>query len=113
MELLKILLQWPKLGPRAISIAPGSRSPPLVWRWQISSTTGPHSPRSQPRPVVVFFANAYGLQLILGLDPKDIVLLATALLVSVVTLGTGRTSMMQGAVHLVLFATYLFLACVP
>jgi Ca2+/H+ antiporter len=31
----------------------------------------------------------------------------------VVTLGTGRTSMMQGAVHLVLFATYLFLACVP
>ena len=64
-------------------------------------------------PVVVFFANAYGLQLVLGLDPKDIVLLATALLVSVVTLGTGRTSMMQGAVHLVLFATYLFLACVP
>jgi Ca2+:H+ antiporter len=33
--------------------------------------------------------------------------------VSVVTLGTGRTSMMQGAVHLVLFATYLFLACIP
>jgi Ca2+:H+ antiporter len=51
--------------------------------------------------------------LVLGLEPKDIVLLATALLVSVVTLGTGRTSMMQGAVHLVLFATYLFLACVP
>ena len=63
--------------------------------------------------VVVFFATAYGLPLVLGLDPKDIVLLATALLVSVVTLGTGRTSMMQGAVHLVLFATYLFLACVP
>jgi Ca2+:H+ antiporter len=40
-------------------------------------------------------------------------LAAAALLVSVVTLGTGRTSMMQGAVHLVLFATYLFLACVP
>ena len=64
-------------------------------------------------PVVVFFATAYGLPLVLGLEPKDIVLLATALLVSVVTLGTGRTSMMQGAVHLVLFATYLFLACVP
>jgi Ca2+:H+ antiporter len=30
-----------------------------------------------------------------------------------VTLGTGRTSMTQGAVHLVLFVTYLFLACVP
>ena len=64
-------------------------------------------------PVVVLFATAYGLPLVLGLEPKDIVLLATALLVSAVTLGTGRTSMMQGAVHVVLFATYLFLACVP
>jgi Ca2+:H+ antiporter len=64
-------------------------------------------------PVVVACATAYGLPLVLGLEPKDIVLLATALLVSAVTLGTGRTSMMQGAVHLVLFATYLFLACVP
>jgi Ca2+:H+ antiporter len=64
-------------------------------------------------PVVVVFATAYGLPLVLGLEQKDVVLLATALLVSAVTLGTGRTSMMQGAVHLVLFATYLFLACVP
>ena len=58
-------------------------------------------------------ARPHGFALVLGLEPRDIVLLATALLVSVVTLGTGRTSMMQGAVHLVLFATYLFLACVP
>lgn len=64
-------------------------------------------------PVIVCCATAYGLPLVLGLGPKDAVLLATALLVSVVTLGTGRTSMMQGAVHLVLFATYLFLACIP
>jgi Ca2+:H+ antiporter len=63
--------------------------------------------------VVVVFATAYGLPLVLGLEQKDVVLLATALLVSAVTLGTGRTSMMQGAVHLVVFATYLFLACVP
>jgi Ca2+:H+ antiporter len=64
-------------------------------------------------PIIVIFATAYGLPLVLGLDPKDIVLLVTALLVSAVTLGTGRTSMMQGAVHVVLFATFLFLACVP
>jgi Ca2+:H+ antiporter len=30
-----------------------------------------------------------------------------------VTLGTGRTYMMQGAVHLVLFGAFLFLAFVP
>lgn len=64
-------------------------------------------------PVVVLAAVSLDLPLVLGLDPKDVVLLATALLVCMVTVGTGRTSVMQGAVHLVLFATYLFLACVP
>jgi Ca2+:H+ antiporter len=43
----------------------------------------------------------------------DIALLAVTFLVSTLTLGTGRTYMMQGAVHLVLFAAFLFLALVP
>jgi Ca2+:H+ antiporter len=64
-------------------------------------------------PVVVIAAIVLDLPLVLGLGPKNIVLLATTLLVCVITVGTGRTSVMQGAVHLVLFATYLFLACVP
>jgi Ca2+:H+ antiporter len=51
--------------------------------------------------------------LTLGLDPKEIVLLALTLLVSVVTLGTGRTTVLQGIVHLVIFAAFLFLAVVP
>jgi Ca2+:H+ antiporter len=38
---------------------------------------------------------------------------AVTFLVTIVTLGTGRTRMMQGAVHLVLFAAFLFLALVP
>jgi Ca2+:H+ antiporter len=33
--------------------------------------------------------------------------------VGAITLGTGRTSMMQGAVHLVIFAAFLFLSLVP
>jgi Ca2+:H+ antiporter len=49
----------------------------------------------------------------LGLEPKEIVLLALTLLVSVVTLGTGRTTVLQGIVHLVIFAAFLFLAVVP
>ena len=64
-------------------------------------------------PVVVIAAIVLDLPLVLGLGPKNIVLLATTLLVCVITVGTGRTSVMQGAVHLVLFATYVFLACVP
>jgi Ca2+:H+ antiporter len=64
-------------------------------------------------PVVVLSAVAFGLPLTLGLDPKDLVMLVMTLLVSIVTLGTGRTHMMQGAVHLVVFAAFLFLAFVP
>jgi Ca2+:H+ antiporter len=64
-------------------------------------------------PVVVLASSALDLPLILGLEPKDVVMLALTFLVSTVTLGTGRTYMMQGAVHLVLFAAFLFLALVP
>ncbi len=64
-------------------------------------------------PVVVLASIAFDLPLILGLEPKDIAMLAVTFLVSAVTLGTGRTYMMQGAVHLVLFAAFLFLAFVP
>jgi Ca2+:H+ antiporter len=64
-------------------------------------------------PIVVVAAIALDLPLFLGLSPKEMALLAVTFLVSTVTLGTGRTYMMQGAVHLVLFAAYLFLAFVP
>jgi len=49
----------------------------------------------------------------LGLGPKEIVLLALTLIVSVLTLGTGRSTLLQGVVHLVIFATFLFLSVVP
>ena len=35
------------------------------------------------------------------------------LLVGVITLGTGRTTVLQGIVHLVIFAAFLFFAVVP
>src|SRR6195256_4782761 len=49
----------------------------------------------------------------LGLGEKDQVLLALTLLVGVITLGTGRTTILQGIVHLVIFAAFLFFAVVP
>jgi Ca2+:H+ antiporter len=63
-------------------------------------------------PVVVVAAVGFGLPLKLGLEPKDIALLALTFIVSAVTLGTGRTNLMQGAVHLVIFAAFLCLAIV-
>ena len=54
-----------------------------------------------------------GRPLVLGIDGKDTVLLTLTLLISTLTLGTGRTTILQGAVHLSLFAAYLFLSFAP
>ena len=49
----------------------------------------------------------------LGLNAKEQMLLFLTLLVGVITLGTGRTTVLQGIVHLVIFAAFLFFAVVP
>ena len=64
-------------------------------------------------PVVVGAAVALDLPLILGLDPTNIALLALTFVVGAITLGSGRTNMMQGAIHLIIFAAFLFLTLVP
>jgi Ca2+:H+ antiporter len=64
-------------------------------------------------PVVVLVCILFDLPLTLGLDPKDIVLLALTFLVCTIGVGSGRTNMMQGVVQMVIFAAFLFLAVVP
>ncbi len=64
-------------------------------------------------PTVALASIVMGRSLVLGLEPKETVLLALTLLVSVLTFGTGRTNILYGFVHLVIFATYLFLVFVP
>jgi Ca2+:H+ antiporter len=64
-------------------------------------------------PVVAAASVWLKIPLVLGLDAKDLVLLALTFLVSAITLTYGRTHMMQGAVHLVIFAAFAFLALVP
>jgi Ca2+/H+ antiporter len=49
----------------------------------------------------------------LGLNAKDEILLALTLLLSVITLGTGRTTVLQGIIHPVFFAVFLCFAVVP
>jgi Ca2+:H+ antiporter len=63
-------------------------------------------------PVVAVTAIVLDLPLVLGLDPKDLVMLALTFLLATVTLATGRTHIMQGAVHLVVFAAFVLLAIV-
>ena len=60
-------------------------------------------------PAVLAVSLFTGRIIELGLDPVDIVLLMLTLLVSVVNFGTGRTNILQGAVHLILFVSYIIL----
>jgi Ca2+:H+ antiporter len=51
--------------------------------------------------------------LLLGLSGTDLVLLAVTALVGTLTVGLGSAIVLQGAVHLVIFAAFLFVAVVP
>ncbi len=64
-------------------------------------------------PTVAVVSIAFDLPLELGLAPKEAVLLALTLLVATQTLSSGRATVLQGAVHLVLFAAFLFLEVFP
>ncbi|HZQ01570.1 MAG TPA: ionic transporter y4hA [Reyranella sp.] len=64
-------------------------------------------------PVVAAVALILHQPLALGLAPKEQVLLILTLVLGVITLGTGRTTVLQGIVHLTIFATFLFLSVVP
>jgi Ca2+:H+ antiporter len=64
-------------------------------------------------PAVAALSLMADLSIALGLDTKSAVLLFLTLIVSTLTLGTGRTTVLQGAVHLVIFAVYLFTTIVP
>jgi Ca2+:H+ antiporter len=64
-------------------------------------------------PAVAFVSIVIGQPLELGLDDTGRVLLVLTLFISVITLGTGRTTVLQGIVHLIIFAAFLFFAVVP
>jgi Ca2+:H+ antiporter len=64
-------------------------------------------------PAVALAAYALDKQLVLGLPTLDVVLLALTFLIAMLTLGTGRTNILFGLVHLVVFAVFMFLVFVP
>ena len=51
--------------------------------------------------------------IVLGLDSKEIVLLGLTAVVSALTFGSGRATVLQGAQHLAIFASFIFLSIVP
>ncbi len=64
-------------------------------------------------PVVIALALMLDLPLTLGLTPKGLVLLLLTFGISLHTVTSGRTNIMQGIVHLVVFVAFLFFSWVP
>lgn len=64
-------------------------------------------------PAVAAVSLWTGEPLILGLGGTNLILLGMTFVVATLTLGTGRATILQGAVHLVILALFLFLAVVP
>ncbi len=64
-------------------------------------------------PVVAMVSLVYDLPLALGLDSEHVILLALTLFVSTLTLATGRTTVLQGGVHLVILGAFLTFAAIP
>ena len=64
-------------------------------------------------PAVAIVSLYSGLTLTLGLDAKSTVLLLLSLFIISIALRTGRTTILQGVVLLVIFGVYLFTTIVP
>jgi Ca2+:H+ antiporter len=64
-------------------------------------------------PAVAIVSLLLDLPLALGIGAKSMTLLALSLFVTTISLGTGRTTVLQGVVHLVIFAAYLFTTVIP
>jgi len=60
-------------------------------------------------PAVLAIGLLTGRTVVLGLEPVDVILLVLTLGISTLTFGSGRTNILLGAVHLLLFFSYLIL----
>ena len=64
-------------------------------------------------PAVAVAAYALDKQLVLGLNPQEMVLLVLTFVLSMLTFGTGRTNILFGLVHVLVFAVFVFMVFVP
>ena len=64
-------------------------------------------------PAVAVAAYALDKQLVLGLNNQETVLLLLTFFLSLLTFGTGRTNILFGLVHMVVFAVFVFMVFVP
>lgn len=60
-------------------------------------------------PVILIIGLITGKTVILGLDYSDTTILVLTAIMSILTFVSGRTSILQGAIHLLLFFAYILM----
>ena len=64
-------------------------------------------------PTVAAFAIFFDLPISLGISSLNMTLMYLSFFIGALTLAIGRTTLLQGVVHLIIFFEYLFLSLVP
>ena len=64
-------------------------------------------------PAVAAAAYTLDKQLVLGLGNQETLILLLTFMLSMLTFGTGRTNILFGMVHMVVFALFVFMVFVP
>ena len=64
-------------------------------------------------PVIAALSLMFGYSVTLGLSASEIVLLALTLFISTLTVTPGRATLLQGGVHLAVFAGFLVVTLIP
>ena len=64
-------------------------------------------------PIVAIFSIITGVQLTLGIDTQATVLFLLSLFVIILSLSTGKTTILQGTTLLIIFLVYLFIIIFP
>ena len=64
-------------------------------------------------PAVAVVAYELDKTLVLGLEQREVILLVMTFLLSMLTFGTGRTNILFGLVHVLVFAVFVFMVFVP
>ncbi|MGA7808873.1 calcium:proton antiporter [Bradyrhizobium sp.] len=64
-------------------------------------------------PAVAAAAYFLNKQLVLGVNAQEMVLLLLTFMLSLLTFGTGRTNILFGLVHIVVFAVFAFMVFIP
>ncbi len=64
-------------------------------------------------PTIAIISISFNLPLSLGISSVNMVLLVLTLFVGLITLALGKTTILQGVIHLAIFITYLFISFIP